>query len=170
MVFVVLFISSSAIYRAGLSGSIAKLICFQSSSSAPFLKSKIDVLSAAVPAPLYFSSVGGWGWSIAEAGFTSCCAAYNYRPWFSIRHFSQKKRACSRSLWECCSEWDRKIIFSIIKLSFSMRISCQAAGTICMRQNCISFVQNKISSDQIAECICLKITIDARSCWNCFLE
>lgn len=36
--YVVLFDSQSAVYRAGLSGSIAVLICFQSSSGAPFSK------------------------------------------------------------------------------------------------------------------------------------
>lgn len=89
MVFVVLFVSLSAIYRVGLSGSIAVLICFQSSSSAPFLKSKIDMFSAAVPPPLCFSSVWDWGWSIAETCFTSCCAAYNYRaPRISSEDYS----------------------------------------------------------------------------------
>lgn len=88
MVFVVLFISPSAIYRVGLPGSIAVLICFQSSSSAPFLKSKIDMFSAAVPPPPCFSSVWVWSWSIAETCFTSCCAAYNYRPWISSKDYS----------------------------------------------------------------------------------
>lgn len=46
---VVLFDSLSAIYRVGSSGSIAVLICFQSLSSAPFLKSKIDMFPAAAP-------------------------------------------------------------------------------------------------------------------------
>lgn len=86
-----LFCSSlSAIYRVGLSGSIVVLICFQSSSSAPFLKSKIDMFSAAVPPPLCFSSVWDWSRSIAETCFTSCCAAYNYRAWISSRDYSWK--------------------------------------------------------------------------------
>lgn len=81
-------LSPSAIYRVGLSGSIAVLICFQSSSSAPSLKSKIDMFSAAVPPPLCFSSVWVRGRSIAETCFTSCCAAYNYRPRISSKDYS----------------------------------------------------------------------------------
>lgn len=50
MVFVVLLVSLSAIYRVGLSGSIIVLICFHSLSSAPFLKSKIDVPSGSTTA------------------------------------------------------------------------------------------------------------------------
>lgn len=88
MVFVVLFVSLSAIYRVGLSGSIDVLICFQSSSSAPFLKSKIDMFSAAVPPPLCFSSVWDWSRSIAETCFTSCCAVYNYRSRISGEDYS----------------------------------------------------------------------------------
>lgn len=88
MVFVVLFVSLSAIYRVGLFGSIHVLICFQSSSSAPFLKSKIDMFSAAVPPPLCFSSVWDWSRSIVETCFTSCCAAYNYRPWIIGEDYS----------------------------------------------------------------------------------
>lgn len=53
----VLFILLSAIYGVGLSGSITVLICFQSSGSGPFLKSKIDMFSAAVPPALCFNSV-----------------------------------------------------------------------------------------------------------------
>lgn len=79
----VLFISLSAIYGVGLSGSITMLICFQSSHSGPFLKSKIDMFSGAVPPAPCFNSVWVWKWSIAETCFTSCCAAYNYRAWIS---------------------------------------------------------------------------------------
>lgn len=53
--FFVLFISLSAIYGVGLSGSITMLICFQSSCSAPFLKSKIDMFSAVVPPALFLT-------------------------------------------------------------------------------------------------------------------
>lgn len=84
----VLFISLSAIYGVGLSGSITMLICFQSSRRAPFLKSKIDMFSAAVPPALCFNSVWVWNWSIAETCFTSCCAAYNYRAWISPEDYT----------------------------------------------------------------------------------
>lgn len=53
----VLFISLSAIYGVGLSGSITMSICFQSSHSSSFLKSKIDMFSAVVPPALCFTSV-----------------------------------------------------------------------------------------------------------------
>lgn len=53
----VLFISLSAIYGAGSSGSITMWICFQSSGGGPFLKSKIDMFSAAVPPALCFNSM-----------------------------------------------------------------------------------------------------------------
>lgn len=54
MVFVVLFVSLSAIYRVGLSGSIVVLICFQSSSSAPFSKEQNwHVLSSSATTPVF---------------------------------------------------------------------------------------------------------------------
>lgn len=65
----------TAIYRLDSSRSMVVLICFQSSSSGPFLKSKIDMFSAAVPPPQCSSSVWDWSQSIAETCSLSCCAA-----------------------------------------------------------------------------------------------
>lgn len=85
----VLFISLSAISGLGLSRSITMLICFQSSRSGPFLKSKIDIFSAAMPPALCFNSVWVWNWSITETCFASCCAAYNYRAWISNADYTK---------------------------------------------------------------------------------
>lgn len=117
MVFVVLFIALSAICRAGLPGSIAMLICFQPPSSAPFLKSKIDMFSAAVPPPLCFSSVWDWSRSIAKSCLTSCCDALQLRS--LNRYQGLLAETCSRFR----KRGERQLSHSKTRAPFSVRIS-----------------------------------------------